>query len=450
MEDFYAYVDENGDRFLDQLKTLCSQPSIAAQGVGTRETANIVLDMLEGIGADARLIEVAGAPPVVYGEIGQGKKTLIIYDHYDVQPPEPLDQWESQPFSPEIRKGFLYCRGVADNKGDLASRLQAIEGYQATMGRLPLKINFVFEGEEEIGSPHLAQFVEKNKELLVGADGCLWEGARVDTSGRPELYLGLKGILYVELRARGASRDMHSSWAPLVPNPAWRLVWALGTLKDENDRLTMDGLMEYVAEPPDEDMELLEKIPFDDEEMKEDLELPELLGGVKGIEAVRSLLYSPTCTICGMVAGYTGEGSKTVLPSEARVKLDFRLVPNLEPEVVLELLRKHLDRRGFDDVEIVGFSAEHPAKSSPDAAVARAAIQAARIVYGQEPVVYPSMAGSGPMYPLSTALGIPAVSGLGVGHAQSRIHAPNENIRLEDYFQAVKFTGEFIRVFSEM
>lgn len=450
MEDFYAYVDENGDRFLDQLKTLCSQPSIAAQGVGTRETANIVLDMLEGIGADARLIEVAGAPPVVYGEIGQGKKTLIIYDHYDVQPPEPLDQWESQPFSPEIRKGFLYCRGVADNKGDLASRLQAIEGYQATMGRLPLKIKFVFEGEEEIGSPHLAQFVEKNKELLLGADGCLWEGARVDTSGRPELYLGLKGILYVELRARGASRDMHSSWAPLVPNPAWRLVWALGTLKDENDRLTMDGLMEYVAEPPDEDMELLERIPFDDEEMKEDLGLPELLGGVKGTEAVRSLLYSPTCTICGMVAGYTGEGSKTVLPSEARVKLDFRLVPNLEPEVVLELLRKHLDRRGFDDVEIVGFSAEHPAKSSPDAPVARAAIQAATIVYGQEPVVYPSMAGSGPMYPLSTALGIPAVSGLGVGHAQSRIHAPNENIRLEDYFQAVKFTGEFIRVFSEM
>ena len=450
MEDFYAYVDENGDRFLDQLKTLCSQPSIAAQGVGTRETANIVLDMLEGIGADARLIEVAGAPPVVYGEIGQGKKTLIIYDHYDVQPPEPLDQWESQPFSPEIRKGFLYCRGVADNKGDLASRLQAIEGYQATMGRLPLKIKFVFEGEEEIGSPHLAQFVEKNKELLLGADGCLWEGARVDTSGRPELYLGLKGILYVELRARGASRDMHSSWAPLVPNPAWRLVWALGTLKDENDRLTMDGLMEYVAEPPDEDMELLERIPFDDEEMKEDLGLPELLGGVKGTEAVRSLLYSPTCTICGMVAGYTGEGSKTVLPSEAGVKLDFRLVPNLKPEVVLELLRKHLDRRGFDDVEIVGFSAEHPAKSSPDAPVARAAIQAATIVYGQEPVVYPSMAGSGPMYPLSTALGIAAVSGLGVGHAQSRIHAPNENIRLEDYFQAVKFTGEFIRVFSEM
>ena len=450
MEDFYAYVDEEADRFIEDLKKLCSQPSIAAQGVGTTETACMVLDMLRGIGADARLIEVTGAPPVVYGEIGQGKKTLIIYDHYDVQPPEPLDEWKSQPFSPEIRDGFLYCRGVADNKGDLVSRLQAIEGYQATSGSLPLKIKFVFEGEEEIGSPHLTQFVDENRELLVGADGWLWEGGRVDTSGRPELYLGLKGILYVELRARGASRDIHSSWAPLVPNPAWRLVWALNTLKDANDRLTLDGLMEHVAEPPAEESELLKRIPFNDGEMMEDLGLPELLGGVKGTEAIRRLLYSPTCTICGMMAGYTGEGSKTVLPNEARVKLDFRLVPNLEPDLVLDLLRSHLDRRGFDDVEIATMSGEHPAKSSFNTPVALAAAKAASIVYGQEPVVYPSMAGSGPMYPLSMALGIPAVSGVGVGHAQSRIHAPNENISLEDYLRSIKFTGEFIRIFAEM
>jgi acetylornithine deacetylase/succinyl-diaminopimelate desuccinylase-like protein len=450
VQNFYAYVDENADRFVEELKKLCSQPSIAAQGVGTIETACMVLDMLRGIGADAHLWEVPDAPPVVYGEIGQGQKTLIIYDHYDVQPPEPLELWESQPFSPEIRDGFLYCRGVADNKGDLVSRLQAIEAYQATMGSLPLKIKFVFEGEEEIGSPHLAQYVDENKELLAGADGCLWEGARVDMSGRPELYLGLKGILYVELRARGASRDIHSSWAPLVPNPVWRLVWALNSLKDGNDRLTLDGLMEHVAEPPPEELEIVKKIPFHDQEIKEDLGLPELLGGVEGTEAVRKLLYSPTCTICGMVGGYTGESAKTVLPHEARVKLDFRLVPNLEPELVLDLLRSHLDRRGFEDVEIVAVSGEHPAKCPVDAPVALAAAQAASIVYGQEPVVYPSMAGSGPMYALSVALGIPAVSGMGVGHAQSMIHAPNENIRLEDYFRSIKFTGEFIRIFAEM
>lgn len=450
MERFYTYVDEHADRFVDQVKELCSQPSIAAQGVGMVEMAQIVLAMLERIGADARLIEVAGGPPVVYGEIGEGEKTLVIYDHYDVQPPEPLDQWDSEPFSPEVREGFLYCRGVADNKGDLVARLQAIESYQATMGNLPLRIKFVFEGEEEVGSPHLESFVDENKELLLGADGCLWEGGRMDLAGRPEMYLGLKGIQYVELRARGAARDLHSSYAPLVPNPAWRLVWALSTLKDEQDRITVDGLMEQVAQPSPEELELIEKIPFEDDKMREDLGIPEFLGGVGGKDAVRQLLHSPTCTICGFVAGYTGEGSKTVLPSEARVKLDFRLVPNLEPKLVLDLLRKHLDRRGFDDVEIVTMSGEHPAKSSSEAPVVQAAVQAARIVYGQDPVVYPTMAGSGPMYPLSTALGIPAVSGMGVGHAQSRIHAPNENARLEDYFQAIKFTGEFFRIFAEL
>jgi acetylornithine deacetylase/succinyl-diaminopimelate desuccinylase-like protein len=448
MEDFYAYVDGHADRFMDQLKELCSQPSIAAQGVGMPEAAQIVLKMLRGIGADARLIEVAGGPPVVYGEIGEGERTLIIYDHYDVQPPEPLELWDSEPFSPEVREGFLYCRGVADNKGDLVSRLQAIESYQETMGSLPLRIKFVFEGEEEVGSPHLDVFVNENKELLLGADGCLWEGARKDLAGRPELYLGLKGILYVELRARGASRDMHSSYAPLVPNPAWRLVWALSTLKDEQDRITVDGLMDHVAQPPARELELIQKIPFEDDKIREDFGIPEFLGGATGADAVQQLLYSPTCTICGIASGYTGEGSKTVLPSEARVKLDFRLVPNLEPELVLDLLRKHLDRRGFDDVEISAMSGEHPAKSSFEAPVAQAAIEAARTVYGQEPIVYPTMAGSGPMYPLSAALGIPAVSGLGVGHAQSRIHAPNENIRVEDYFQSIKFTGEFIRIFA--
>jgi acetylornithine deacetylase/succinyl-diaminopimelate desuccinylase-like protein len=450
VEEFDSYVDEHADQFVDRVKELCSQPSIAAQGVGMTEMAQMVLAMLERIGADARPIEVAGGPPVVYGEIGEGEKTLVIYDHYDVQPPEPLDEWDSEPFSPEVREGFLYCRGVADNKGDLVARLQAIESYQATMGNLPLKIKFVFEGEEEVGSPHLGTFVDENKELLLGADGCLWEGGEIDLAGRPEMYLGVKGLLYVELRARGASRDLHSSYAPLVPNPAWRLVWALNTLKDEQDRITIDGLMDHVAQPSPEELELLEKIPFEDDKMKEDLDIPEFLGGVGGKDAVRQLLYSPTCTICGFVAGYTGEGAKTVLPSEARVKLGLRLVPNLEPALVLDLLRKHLDRKGFHDVEIVTISGEHPARSSPQAPVAQAAVEAARIVYGQEPVIYPTVAGTGPMYLLSTALGIPAVSGMGVGHAQSRIHAPNENVRLEDYFRCIKFTGEFFRIFAEL
>jgi acetylornithine deacetylase/succinyl-diaminopimelate desuccinylase-like protein len=450
MEEFVAYVHANADRFVAQLKRLCSQPSVAAQKVGVSETADMVLEMLQEIGADARLISVADAPPVVYGEMGQGEKTLIVYDHYDVQPPEPLDQWESPPVSPEIREGFLYGRGVADNKGDLVSRLQAISAYRETTGELPLKIKFVFEGEEEVGSPHLTQFVAENKELLLGADGCLWEGAGKDMAGRPQLYLGLKGIMYVELRAKGASRDLHSSWAPLVPNPVWRLVWALASLKDEHDHITVDGLMDHVVEPLAEEMELLKRIPFEEDKIREDLAIPQFLGGVEGTDALKTHLYAPTCTICGIKAGYTGEGSKTVLPNEAMVKLDFRLVPNLEPDLILDLLRKHLDRRGFEDVEVAPMSGEHPARSSPEAAIVRAAMEAVKAVYRQDPVVYPTMAGSGPMYPLSQALGIPAVSGMGVGHAQSRIHAPNENIRLSDYIQAIEFMGEFIGLFAAL
>lgn len=448
MQRFHAHVDANADRFLAELEKLCSQPSIAAQGIGVIETAHMVLQMLKAVGADARFIQVAGAPPVVYGEVGKGEKTLLIYDHYDVQPPEPLEAWDSEPFSPEIREGFLYCRGVADNKGDLVSRLQAIEAYQKTVGELPIRIKFVFEGEEEVGSPYFPQFVAENEELFVGADGCLWEGCRLDMAGRPQLYLGLKGIIYVELRVKGASRDLHSSWAPLVANPVWRLVWALKTLKDQDERITVDGLMDHVVEPPAEELHLLENVPFEDEAIRKDLEIPQFLGGVERIDALKNYLYAPTCTICGIKAGYTEEGSKTVLPNDAMVKLDFRLVPDLEPDLVLDLLRKHLDRRGFQDVEIVPMSGEHPARSSPDAPIVRAAIEAAKVIYGQDPAVYPSMAGSGPMYPLSQALGIPAVSGVGVGHAQSRIHAPNENIRLTDYIRATKYMGEFIRLFA--
>lgn len=448
MEEFKAYIDENTDRFIAELQRLCRQPSIAAQKVGIEETAEMVLSMLQRIGAQARLIPVAEGAPVVYGTIGEGPRTLIFYNHYDVQPPEPLEEWESDPFAAEIRQGILYARGAADNKGDLVARLMAVDAYQKTRGELPLKIKFVFEGEEEIGSVHLGQFVEENRGLLE-ADGCIWEGSAKDLSQRPVIYLGLKGILYVELWAKGAKRDLHSSWATLVPNPAWRLVWALASLKDENDRLTLDGLMEHVGEPPPEERDLLRKIPFEEKKIKADFGIPHFLGGVKGVEAVERHLYGPTCTICGFRSGYIGEGQKTVLPSEAVVKLDFRLVPDLEPRLVLDLLRKHLDRRGFKDIEIVEVSGEQFAKSPPDAPIVQAASEATRAIYGQEPVVYPTMAGSGPMYHFSRALGIPTASAVGVSHAQSRIHAPNENIKIADYIQGIKYIGELIERFAE-
>jgi acetylornithine deacetylase/succinyl-diaminopimelate desuccinylase-like protein len=446
MEKFDAYVEANAERFIEELKEFCRQPSIAAQGIGLEEMGELVQARLEKVAAEVRLMPVDDGPPIIYAELGEGQRTLLFYNHYDVQPPDPLDLWDSGPFAPQVREGKLYARGVADNKGDLLARLQAIEAYQAILGELPLKIKCVFEGEEEVGSPHLASFAAEHADLLA-ADGCLWETGRKDESGRPTIALGLKGIMYLELRAHGAKSDLHSSLATLVPNPAWRLVWALSTLKDEDDNILVDGLMGHVAEPAAAEMEMLAAIPFEEEKMRANFGIPQFIRGLTGVEALKKHLYEPTCTICGLRSGYIGEGTKTVLPNTAMVKLDFRLVPNLEPDLVVALLRQHLDKRGFTDIEVVPINGLYPAKAPLDAPVVKAASAAAQTVYGQEPVIYPLMAGSGPMYPLTQALGIPALAA-GVGYAESNLHAPNENVRLEDYFEGIRFVGELIRRFA--
>ena len=446
MEKFNAYIDDNTERFIEELKEFCRQPSISTQNVGLEEMADLARSRLERLGAEARLIPVDGGPAVVFAEIGRGERTLLIYNHYDVQPPDPLEEWESPPFEPAIREGKLYARGVADNKGDLIARIQAIEAYRAAFGELPLRIKFVVEGEEEVGSLHLAQFAQENRDLLA-ADGCLWECGGKDDAERFVISLGLKGIAYLELRARGAKSDLHSSIATIAPNPAWRLVWALSTLKDEDDHITIDGFMDHVAQPTPAEMSALEAIPFEEEKIRERLGIPELIRGLSGVEALKKHLYEPTCTICGFRSGYIEEGSKTVLPSTAMVKLDFRLTPHLTPELVGQLLRQHLDRRGFEDIEIAFGVGEHSARTPLDAPIVQAAVAAAEAVYGQRPVIYPTMAGSGPMYPLSEGLGIPAVLA-GVGYPGANVHAPNENIRLADYFEGIRYIGGLIRSFG--
>jgi len=446
MEKFNSYIDANAERFIEELKEFCRQPSVAAQGIGLDEMAELVRARVERLGAKVRMISMGDGPPVIYGQLGEGQRTLLFYNHYDVQPPDPLDLWESEPFDPQIREGKLYARGVADNKGDLLARLQAVEAYQATLEKLPLKIKWVYEGEEEIGSPRMESFGSEHAELLA-ADGCMWEAGHKDESERPVITLGVKGIMYLELRAHGAASDLHSSLATIVPNPSWRLVWALSTLKDENDNILLDGLMDHVIEPTAEEIDMLKSIPFEEEKMKARFGIPNFIRGLKGIEALKKHLYEPTCTICGLKAGYIEQGTKTVLPSTAMVKLDFRLVPNLEPDLIIDLLRQHLDKRGFNDIEVVPMHGENSAKSSPDAPIVKAAIDAVKVVYGQNPVVYPLMAGSGPMYTLTQALGTPAFSA-GVGYSASNVHAPNENIRLKDYFEGIRFIGELIRQFG--
>jgi acetylornithine deacetylase/succinyl-diaminopimelate desuccinylase-like protein len=452
MDSFAAHIEASRARYYDELRAFLSQPSIAAQGIGLDATAALVVERLRRLGADVQVLHVPNAAPVVYGALGQGERTLLVYDHYDVQPPEPLELWHSPPFEPTERGTYreqplLYARGAADNKGNLMLRLQAIESWLATEGDLPIRINFLVEGEEEIGSIHLEEFCHQYAGLLK-ADGCLWESGGKNALEQPAIYCGAKGICYVELVARGASHDLHSSNATVVPNPAWRLTWALSTLKAHDERILIPGFYNRVRPPSAADLQALETIPPDDDALLADFGIADFLGGVRGIERLKIHLFSPTCTICGIVSGYTGIGSKTVLPAEARAKIDFRLVPDMDPNEIVQLLRAHLDANGFGDIEILEFGHERAARSDPLAAVVQAMAAAMQRTYQQAPVIYPTMAGTGPMYPVCEAFGTPVTSGCGVGYQGTLIHAPNENIRMADYWDAMRCMGAFIRAFA--
>jgi acetylornithine deacetylase/succinyl-diaminopimelate desuccinylase-like protein len=444
--DFDAYVRAHVPEYLAELKTLVRQPTVSAQGIGVEDTARMVLERARRAGVAAEALRADGGPSTIVGEIGRGDRTLLVYDHYDVQPPDPLDEWETPPFEPTERDGFLYGRGVSDNKGNLMARLQAIEAYRVTIGELPLRVRVLYEGEEESGSEHLAAFVAAHADRL-RADGCIWEAGYKDAAGRPTISCGLKGIAYFELRVRGAAKDAHSSLATIVPNPAWRLVWALSTLKDERDEITIDGFADLVRSPSAADSAALERVPFDEPGMLRIHGIPRFVRDLHGTELKRKHFFEPTCTICGIVSGYAGAGSKTVLPAVASAKLDFRLVPDLVPENVAALLRAHLDRRGFSDVEIVPFHGERPSRWPTDSIAARAAVVACRAAYGVDPVVYPLMAGSGPMAQVCDALGIP-VTGFGSGNAASANHAPNENIAIVDYVDHIRAFGRFLDAFA--
>lgn len=445
MHRFQTYVDENRDRFLDELIAFCAQPTTSAQGIGLTETASFVEDRLVQLGAQVRRFDFDGGAPVFCAELGEGPRTMLVYNYYDVQPPDPLDEWISPPFEPTIRDGRLYARGVADDKGDLLCRLQAIEAYQATMGALPLRVTFVIKGEEEVGSPHLDAFAEQHPDLL-RADGCLWETGEKDAARRFVLELGVKGLCYVELRAKTASQDLHSMWGGVVPNAAWRLVWALNTLKDEKDRILIDGLMDRVRPPTRAERKHLEALPFDESQIRQDFGFSQFVGALSGVELLVKHFYEPTCTICGLKSGYIEEGTKTVLPHEATAKVGFRLVPDLTPELVEELLRRHLDRSGFEDVEVVPGGGLMPARSPLDAPFVRACVDAAKATYGADPVIYPTSPGSSPLYSLCRET--PAVMA-GVANANSRLHAPNENVYLEDYFEGLRFVGELVKRFAQ-
>lgn len=446
---YNQYIVEKLDQSIAELSKLCAQPSVGAQNWGLHECAALTAGLLEQRGFNVQILPTGGAPAVYAERKGKSEKTLLFYNHYDVQPAEPLDLWLSPPFEPTIRNGHIYARGVSDDKGHITSRLHAIDALLAVDGELPCNIKFIIEGEEETSSVHLEDFVRSHTAMLA-ADACIWEFGGVDHRGSPMQYLGLRGICYVELTVEKLTQDVHSgTGGSIFPNAAWRLVWALNSLKGPDDRILIPGHYDNVVPPSARDEELMAALPETAEEYQKRYGVTQFLHGLTGGVALRiAEVFQPTCTICGLTSGYQGPGSKTVLPAKASAKIDFRLVPNQTPEEIFRKLRAHLDAQGFTDVQATLLGGEAPGRTDPDDPFVQIVVDTALPVYGKPMEIVPMVGGSGPNHVFLESLHLPIVTA-GVGHPGSQAHAPNENVNIELYRKGAEHIVRILKEFGK-
>ena len=436
LQQVFDHIEENRQSFIERVMDYVRHPSISAHNIGIREVAALLVETLKGLGMEAEAVPTANHPMVLgRRDVSPDKPTIMLYGHYDVQPPDPLELWVSPPFEPTIRNGRIYARGIGDNKGQHFAQLLAIESHLAVHGDLPCNIIFLLEGEEEIGSPQIASFVKEHAgrlkaDLVVTSDGPLHE------SGLPVVTFGVRGVASFELRCRTASRDVHSgNFGGIVPNPIWKLVQLLATMKNPDGLITIEGIDEPVISATNFEREAVSKLPLDLDKVKADLGLSEL-DGPKERGYYDRLMFHPTLTINGFHGGYGGPGSKTVLPCEAFVKCDMRLVEPLTPDHVYEKIRLHVERHA-PDVEFVPLNAMLPSKTpmdSPYAAPIRRAVEAAR---GVEPLLYPTVGGSLPEYAFTKILGLHSFV-VPYANADEANHAPNENLEIVRFVDGIR------------
>ena len=436
LSDVFAYIDGNRDAYLERLIDYVRRPSISAHGEGIAEVAEHISSVMSAMGLETRVIPTAGWP-MVFGQRCDtpDAPTVLIYGHYDVQPPDPLELWVSPPFEPTIRGGRLYARGVGDNKGQHFANILAIEALLAVRGGLPCNVKVLLEGEEEIGSPQMPAFVREHHDIL-GADLVITSDGPVDESGRSQVVFGVRGVLSFELRARGANRDLHSgNWGGIAPNPIWTLVQLLATMKNDRGEVTIDGFYDDVLPLTDLERQALDALPVDVEAVKRSLDLRDLDQPVERGYYERLSAW-PTFTINGFHAGYGGPGSKTVLPHEAFVKCDMRMVEAQTADDIFAKVQAHV-RRHASGVEVVRQGSMDPSKTPLDSPFATSIIAGVTAAQGEEPLTVPALGGSLPDYVFTKTLGIPSFT-VPYANADESNHAPNENLEIERFYMGIR------------
>lgn len=443
MDDF---ILKHRDDYLNQLFNLLRIKSISTDEDEIRHCANVLKDDMEALGLAAQLIETGGNP-VVYSELLNEKNrfTLLIYGHYDVQAVEPLELWDSNPFEPEIRDGRIYARGAGDNKGQLMAQLLGLKTYQALYGELPINVKFIFEGEEELGSVHLAEFVENHKELLE-ADLVYTSDGSTHNSGNPLILLGVRGVLTLEMTAKGADFDNHSgNTGNIVPNPAWKLMRLLNTMRDDDGNVLVDGFYDKIRKPSDKEMELLKRLPYDQQDIAEKIGYEDL--DMDGASYYHKLTMEPTFNIAGIESGYTGKHAKTIIPSTATVNMDIRLVADQDPEDVFKKIEEHV-KEVDPSVTVTYKGAMRPSRTPAELEIVQTVTDAIDHAYGKEPLVQPSMPGSLPDYVWTEILNTPSII-MPYANFDQHNHSPNENLKVENFLNGIKCTCNLVRELGE-
>lgn len=454
MQNIKDYVEQNKQRFLNELFELLRFPSVSADpkyAGDVKRTAAYVAEKLKEAGADEVEICPTAGHPIVYGEkmVDPGKPTVLVYGHYDVQPPDPLELWETPPFEPTVRDGKIYARGACDDKGQFYMHVKAFELMQNS-GGLPCNIKFMIEGEEEVGSDNLGVFVAENKEKLA-ADVVLISDTSMISLESPSLETGLRGLSYVEVTVEGPNRDLHSGvYGGAVANPATILAKMIASLHDLDNHIAIPGFYDDVVELSEEERRELNKAPFEIEEYKADLGVEELWGE-KGYTTLERTGIRPTLEVNGIWGGYIGEGAKTVLPSKASAKISMRLVPNQDSQKITQLFKAHFESiaPAYVKVSVNPHHGGEPVVTPTDSPAYQAAAKAIEESFGKAPI--PTRGGGSiPIVALfERELGIKTVL-MGFGLDSDNLHSPNEKFDIANYLKGIETIPLFHKYFSEL
>ncbi|KAA8483830.1 acetylornithine deacetylase/succinyl-diaminopimelate desuccinylase-like protein [Arcticibacter tournemirensis] len=454
MQEIKKYVDENKQRFLDELFELLRFPSISADPGfkgDVLKTADFVAGKLREAGAEKVEVCPTAGYPIVYGEkiVDASKPTVLVYGHYDVQPADPLELWKTSPFEPTIREGKIFARGACDDKGQFYMHVKAFELMQKT-GTLPCNIKFMIEGEEEVGSENLGIFVKENKERLK-ADVVLISDTAMISLEDPSLETGLRGLSYLEVEVTGPNRDLHSGvYGGAVANPATILCKLIASLHDENNHITIPGFYDDVQSLSEAEREKLNEAPYNEAEYKEDLGVEELWGE-QGYTTIERTGIRPTLEVNGIWGGYTGQGAKTVLPSKASAKISMRLVPNQKSSNITQLFKDHFERIApkYVSVTVTEHHGGEPVVTPTDSIAYKAAEKAIEQSFGKKPI--PTRGGGSiPIVALfEEVLGIKTVL-MGFGLDSDNLHSPNEKFDIANYYKGIETIPLFHKYFAEL